>query len=219
MAQQARSEATRWKILTAAVELFGDVGYTSTGLGDVIERAALTKGALYYHFDSKESLAEAIIAEASARVWHAVDAIIQGPIPGMEKVIRTSFVIAGIVTGDPLGRTGAQLMRALGEFNETATQTYTGMQMLITELVKQAGTEGDLRTDVDPEVVGELLIATYLGAELLSIGTSTANDLAGRLQRAWSILLPAIVDDAALSYFREFLQREALRTPAPQADA
>jgi len=217
MAQQARSEATRWKILNAAVDLFGDVGYTSIGLGDVIERAALTKGALYYHFDSKESLAEAIIAEASARVWNAVDAINHGPIPGMEKVIRSSFVIAGIVTGDPLARTGAQLMRALGEFNETATQTYTGMQMLITELVKQAGAEGDLSADVDPEVVGELLIATYLGAELLSIGTST-NDLVGRLQRAWSLLLPAIVDDAALPYFREFLQREALRAPGPRAD-
>lgn len=218
MAQQARSEATRWKILSAAVELFGEIGYTSTGLGDVIERAALTKGALYYHFDSKESLAEAIIAEASARVGKAVHAINQGPIPGMEKVIRTSFVIAGIVTGDPLARTGAQLMRALGEFNDTATQTYTGMQLLITELVKQAGAEGDLRADVDPGVVGELLIATYLGAELLSIGTST-DDLADRLQRAWSLLLPAIVADEALPYFREFLQREALRTPAPREDA
>ena len=218
MAQQARSEATRWKILTAAVELFGDTGYTSTGLGDVIERAGLTKGALYYHFDSKESLAEAIIAEAAARVWNAVDAINHAPSPGMEKVIHSSFVIAGIVTGDPLTRTGAQLMRALGEFSEKATQTYTGMQMLLTELVKQAGAEGDLRADVDPEVVGELLIATYLGAEQLSIGTST-NDLAGRLQRAWSILLPAIADAAALPYFREFLQREALRSAAALADA
>ena len=61
MVRQARSEATRQRIVNAAVELFSDVGYQATGLGDIIERAQLTKGALYYHFDSKEALATAII--------------------------------------------------------------------------------------------------------------------------------------------------------------
>ena len=63
MARQARSEATRKKIVDAAVDLFAEVGYQATGLGDIIERAELTKGALYYHFDSKEALATAIIEE------------------------------------------------------------------------------------------------------------------------------------------------------------
>ena len=49
MVRQARSEATRKKIVDAAVELFTEVGYQATGLGDIIERAEMTKGALYYH--------------------------------------------------------------------------------------------------------------------------------------------------------------------------
>ena len=61
MVRQARSEATRRKIITSAVELFNEIGYPATGLGDIIDRAEMTKGALYYHFDSKESLATAII--------------------------------------------------------------------------------------------------------------------------------------------------------------
>ena len=66
MVRQARSEATRRKIITSAVELFNEIGYPAAGLGDIIERAEMTKGALYYHFDSKESLATAIIEEGSA---------------------------------------------------------------------------------------------------------------------------------------------------------
>ena len=47
------------------MDLFAEVGYQATGLGDIIERAEMTKGALYYHFDSKEALATAIIAEGA----------------------------------------------------------------------------------------------------------------------------------------------------------
>ena len=75
MVRQARSEATRRKIMTSAVELFNEIGYPATGLGDIIERAEMTKGALYYHFDSKESLATAIIEEGSVRLAEAFRSI------------------------------------------------------------------------------------------------------------------------------------------------
>jgi AcrR family transcriptional regulator len=57
MVPQARSEATRQKILDAAIDLFSEVGYAAAGLGEIIERAGTTKGHLYHHFDSKEALA------------------------------------------------------------------------------------------------------------------------------------------------------------------
>ena len=50
-----------------------------------------------------------------------------------------------------------------------------------------------------------------LGAELLSDATSGDADLLGRVATMWEILLPAVVSDESLSYFREFLARESLR--------
>ena len=38
-----------------------------------------------------------------------------------------------------------------------------------------------------------------------------AADLLGRVAMMWEILLPAVVSDESLSYFREFLAREAMR--------
>jgi AcrR family transcriptional regulator len=37
--RQSRSEVTRRKIIDAAVELVNDGGYSSTGLGAIVERA------------------------------------------------------------------------------------------------------------------------------------------------------------------------------------
>ncbi|MCB0946914.1 MAG: TetR family transcriptional regulator, partial [Mycobacterium sp.] len=117
MARQARAEATRHKIIDAAVDIFSEVGYASTGLGEIIERAEITKGALYYHFDSREALAAAIIEEATDRVIGAFRDIAQSSTPALENMIHGSFVVLGMIAQDKLARIGRQLARALGQFS------------------------------------------------------------------------------------------------------
>jgi hypothetical protein len=46
MARQTRSEATRRKILDAAVDVSNEVGYSAAERGPIIERAEMTRGAL-----------------------------------------------------------------------------------------------------------------------------------------------------------------------------
>ena len=84
MVRQARSEATRRKIIISAAELFSEIGYPATGLADIIKRAEMTKGALYYHFDSKESLATAIIEEGSANLVNTFRSITDSSAPALE---------------------------------------------------------------------------------------------------------------------------------------
>jgi AcrR family transcriptional regulator len=57
-------EATRRKILDAAVDVSNEVGYSAAERGAIIERAEMTKGALQHDFDSMESLASGIIERA-----------------------------------------------------------------------------------------------------------------------------------------------------------
>ena len=63
MVVQARAEATRRRIIDAAIALFSEEGYGDTGLAAIMDRADVSKGAFYYHFESKEALASAIIDE------------------------------------------------------------------------------------------------------------------------------------------------------------
>ena len=124
MVRQARSEATRQRIVNAAVELFSEVGYQATGLGDIIERAQLTKGALYYHFDSKEALATAIIEEGADIALRAFRSISDPSSPALENMIHGIFVVADLTTSDKMVRTGTQLLKAFGEFNAATALTH-----------------------------------------------------------------------------------------------
>ena len=211
MVRQARSEATRRKIIASAVDLFNEIGYPATGLGDIIERAEMTKGALYYHFDSKESLATAIIEEASANLDQAFRSITQSSAPTLESMIHGAFVVADMLSTDRIARSGAHLMRAFGEFNDAAARTYQGWLDEMVARAREAIEEGDLRAELDPEAVGEMIVSSMLGAELLSSATSAGADVLERLAQMWKILLPALVSEESLPYFREFVAREAMR--------
>ena len=71
MARQERAIRTRQVILEAAGAVFDEHGYAATTISMVLERAAVTKGALYFHFPSKESLAQAVLDERGGTLVHA----------------------------------------------------------------------------------------------------------------------------------------------------
>jgi AcrR family transcriptional regulator len=56
----AQGAATRKALLQAGLELFGTQGFGDTSLDEIVARAEVTKGALYHHFDGKESLFAAV---------------------------------------------------------------------------------------------------------------------------------------------------------------
>src|ERR1700730_10474863 len=124
MVRHARSEATRTRIITSAADFFIALGYAGAGLGDIIERAEMTKGALYYHFDSKESLATAIIEEGSAHLVEAFRSITASSAPALEGMIHGVFVVADLLSTDQIAPSATQLLRAFGEFNDAAARTY-----------------------------------------------------------------------------------------------
>jgi AcrR family transcriptional regulator len=208
MVRQARSEATRKKIVNSAVDLFAETGYQATGLGDIIERAELTKGALYYHLDSKEALATAIIEEGASTALTAFRNIGEPSAPALENMIHGVFVVADLIRTDKMVRTGAQLLRAFGGFNDATVRTHGHLSAEMVNRVSQAIAEGDLRDDLNPHAVGEVIVSA---AELVSNVSSGGSDLIERIARTWSMLLPALVTEDSLPYFREFLGRESMR--------
>lgn len=216
MARQARSEATRQKIIDAALALYDEIGYTATGMGDIIERAQLTKGALYYHFDSKESVAAAVIESGSGHVLATFRAACQSSAPAIENLIHSTFVVADEMARSRAAREAAQLVHTLGHLDEAARANSAWMAATATQL-RRVAAEGDLRGNVDPDAAAETLLATTTGATLMSLGMSYGADLPARLLRVWRILLPALVPEHSVAYLGEFVERERLRRTEPTA--
>lgn len=210
MARQTRSKVTRQKIIYATVDVFSEVGYRAAGLGAIVERAGMTKGALYHHFDSLESLASAVIDEGSELLINALDRLLDSSSPAMENLVHSTFVITCLLSSDKVVSTSVQLVAARGQFNESAARAYAHWLAVTVGEAKRAIAEGDLRPDLDPTVVGESIFSTMLGVRLLA-RTADDRDLIGRLRQTWELLLPALVTEESLPYFREFIARAAVR--------
>jgi AcrR family transcriptional regulator len=84
-----QSEATTAALITAARELFAERGYADVGTEEIVQRAGVTRGALYHHFkDGKEELFRAVLVQLSAElVRHVVAVANQSGDPWQELVV------------------------------------------------------------------------------------------------------------------------------------
>lgn len=71
MARKARTEMieeTRRKLVAAARQQFGGVGYAETVMDELTAQAGMTRGALYHHFGDKKGLFLAVVQEIDAEM-------------------------------------------------------------------------------------------------------------------------------------------------------
>jgi AcrR family transcriptional regulator len=60
-----RGPHTRQQILDASLRLFSERGFARTTVRDIARQAGITDAAIYYHFDSKRELLEALSRKVS----------------------------------------------------------------------------------------------------------------------------------------------------------
>jgi AcrR family transcriptional regulator len=211
MARQVRSEATRRKILDAAVDVFTEVGFAAADRGAIIERTGMTKGAFYHHFDSMESLASAIIEDGANLVVSELASMSDAFSPALENILHGTFVTADLYATNKVVRTAEQLSLAFGKFSNDANAAYSAWIEAMTTEARRAITEGDIREELDPLMISESIIGATFGARMMGQRSGDGGDLVRRLTQMWELLFPAIVTETSLGYYREFLAREALR--------
>jgi AcrR family transcriptional regulator len=75
----AQAAETRVALITAGRELFGQQGYAATSTEEIVERAGVTKGALYHHFADKVALFRAVFEQVQLEVSDAAVAEFNQP--------------------------------------------------------------------------------------------------------------------------------------------
>ncbi len=61
------AQKTKKEIMKAALFVFGQKGYTDSSLEMIAKKAGVTRGAIYWHFENKAALYNALIKEADIR--------------------------------------------------------------------------------------------------------------------------------------------------------
>lgn len=108
---QTRSEQTRRRLILAGAEMFDRHGYANATIGQIAGAAGMTKGALYFHFASKDGLADAVqqrgrelLGDFVQRQWE------QGAAP-VQAVIDLTHWLAAKLRSDPLMRAGFRISK------------------------------------------------------------------------------------------------------------
>jgi AcrR family transcriptional regulator len=177
------AEATRDRLLLAAVELFAEHGYAGIRVRHIASRAGVTTGAIYAHYSDVASL----LADAAGRaVDYAVQSIAH-VLPG-----ELASVLLGLVTdatGEELSREQSLLLEAF-----VAARREDRLRQVLSEVLRdrlgvleKALTEAQARGEIRAELPASTL-AWYL--YLLQVGL-----LAGR---SVDVPIPSASDSAVV---------------------
>ena len=90
MGRNKYPEITEETILDAAEKLFIQNGYEKTTLQNILDATKLSKGAIYYHFPSKEAIFQKVVQrenEQKTKAWLSV--LENEHLTGREKLVET----------------------------------------------------------------------------------------------------------------------------------
>jgi len=85
----AQREATTAALVAVARELFAERGYANVGTEEIVQRAGVTRGALYHHFrGGKEELFRAAVVQVSAETAQRVRASARATADPWDALVR-----------------------------------------------------------------------------------------------------------------------------------
>ena len=187
-----RSAQTKKSIMEAATSLFAREGYESTGVAEICERAGVSKGAFYYHFESKEAVFLALID-----TWlNTLETTLNDVTYQAKSVPDGLLEMAGMM--QPIFENNQFFMGLFLELwthanrNEKVRQAtiapYRRFEETFTRLIKRGIEEGTLE-NVEPEIAGQLLLSLSSGLFLQASLETEQGNWGNKLQESIEILL------------------------------
>ncbi|MFP2961832.1 TetR/AcrR family transcriptional regulator [Myxococcus sp. 1LA] len=86
-----RSATTQQALVSASRALFVEKGYAQTSTPEVVAAAAVTRGALYHHFEDKQALLRAVLEREFAELRRAIDEATPPGLDAREALIAGSL--------------------------------------------------------------------------------------------------------------------------------
>jgi TetR/AcrR family transcriptional repressor of nem operon len=202
---EGRAGTTRQRLIAAASRQFARRSYSMVSLDDILVEAELTKGAMYFHFPSKQALALAIIDDLSEMSRTAVTELLARRMSGLETLIDLVYLRAVQDTQNELARAGVRLLDALDN-TDLGTPLWQSWIEFVTTLTQKAIAEGDFIDQHDPEDIAKMLVALWVGMRRISDPDQPELYL-DNLQKALVLALPSFTDPDRIDYFTQFIKR------------
>jgi TetR/AcrR family transcriptional regulator, transcriptional repressor for nem operon len=173
------AERTRERLLQAAFREVHRSGFQSARIDAILAATNVTKGALYYHFQSKEVLGYAVVEEKIAKLTHdrwlrpmrsegeAIDILI-----GVVRRIPASP--QDVRAGCPLLLLAQEMSPLDEQFRKRLERIFLDWQEGIATLLRKGQSQRTVRRDQNPDQAASFLIATVEGYATLAKNAQNA---------------------------------------------
>ncbi|MDI3422970.1 ScbR family autoregulator-binding transcription factor [Streptomyces luteolus] len=185
--KQQRALKTRDDILHAAAVTFDELGYKGASMREIMRRAGVTLGAVYFHFDNKEALARAVMLSQTGELTANLDS------EGAQRMVDFSMVWAHQLNVSPLIRAAVRLAVEQQAHGIGDKVSYGDFEAIFQTWLESAREQGELAPGVDPSVVAEFLVGAFTGVQHYAQLSDAMATLPDRVVRMWHLLLPGIV--------------------------
>jgi TetR/AcrR family transcriptional regulator, transcriptional repressor for nem operon len=145
LARQGRSTSTQEALVETARQLFWEKGYNATSVADVLERASVNPGSMYYHFKTKDELLMAVLEKYKvmlrpallAPVWEKISDPIER-IFGLLAVYRQGILATDFGYGCPLGRLAMEIDPAMRDVHAGIAANFEAWSAAVAECLEAA---------------------------------------------------------------------------------
>lgn len=203
MARKSKVEAekTRTRILASALSLFVKKGYEHTTFTDIAARLKMTKGAVYWHFESKESLLVELVREMLEKFQRRIsEAIPKGELT-FKAVSDMMVHSAERMVDDPKSAAFFMLMKTQIRWGDDSmasvreqlmSRSMNGPYHTFIRAVENDIAAKRVRGDVNPVSVAAVAVSMWDGLVQSKIERFLECDLAGTLARAYDAMWSSI---------------------------
>lgn len=198
MVVQQRAARTRRDLVHAAASEIDRAGYEGATLSRICKSAAVSMGALTFHFSSKNALADAVQAAGTAIVQSLMDEVVRARQSALQSVIDLTVGLAGLLENEVVVRSSARL----AEERPGASDCWMGAWFpVVCELLDRAREDGQLRATEPPQTATALVVYLLAGAQSHVRATAAAPDrgvesAADQLEQIWRLALSGIASES-----------------------
>ncbi|WP_336086423.1 TetR family transcriptional regulator [Nocardia sp. SSK8] len=203
--QQERARRTRAAIIKSAAVEFGKSGYAAASLNRILEGSRATKGAMYFHFDSKEDLARAVLDTAVERYRFCAERWLAradlGPLDVLHGMVDE---IALRLEHDTIVQAEYRLVIEPDFHRDAGNGGGRIVGRATRVLAVRAIDDGQLRADADPDRFTRTLSAALAGQRYLvdPIANGSAADLRARFAEVLEVIVEAMATPLWIQSFR-----------------
>ncbi|MYT27767.1 ScbR family autoregulator-binding transcription factor [Streptomyces sp. MspMP-M5] len=196
MARQDRAIRTRRVILEVAASVFDEQGFDRATIAEILARAGVTKGALYFHFASKEELALAVLHE------QVLDIAVRPQQIKLQEFVDAGQILAYRLRHDPIQRGAARLAIEQGSNHLDRRQSMTAWTGFVEGMLKESKARGEILESVNVRDAAELFVGAFAGLQMMSKAFTDQSDVSRRLTVFFEHTLPTIAVPAILARLR-----------------